>query len=255
MAKTKDYGKKLQDMLGGLLMALASQFKSSEPVSPLGPSPTPDPFLQKGYEQTGPNSYRVPSSPLASPTAPPTPPTPSSIPSFAQVEGGTGPQATPFGTPAPAGNPGYGRNEATRSAPTSDIVKNALLTSAKKFGVDPNFMFDAAMAESNLNPEAQNPAGSAGGLFQFLDSTWKNTLSQYNKPGTSLHGKLPNEDKMDPVTNALVAGYLIGNGQLGKWDASKTEGSNAWGKNWSEEELRKLGYYDQTLNRKTANAK
>lgn len=40
---------------------------------------------------------------------------------------------------------------------------------------DTPVMIDVAHAESSFNPTAKNPASTAKGLFQILDSTWKDT--------------------------------------------------------------------------------
>lgn len=42
---------------------------------------------------------------------------------------------------------------------------------ARSYGVDPNVLMRIGQIESGLNPNAKNPRSSAGGLFQFIDST------------------------------------------------------------------------------------
>lgn len=49
----------------------------------------------------------------------------------------------------------------------ADIISNA----AARYGQDPNALSVIAGIESNFNPAAQNPNSSAGGLFQFINST------------------------------------------------------------------------------------
>lgn len=49
----------------------------------------------------------------------------------------------------------------------AEIVTGA----AQRYGVDPQAMLAAAQIESGLDPSARNPHSSAGGLFQFIDST------------------------------------------------------------------------------------
>lgn len=55
------------------------------------------------------------------------------------------------------------------NAPAS--VRDAISQAAKKHGVDPAALMRIAEIESSLNPNAKNPKSSAGGLFQFIDST------------------------------------------------------------------------------------
>lgn len=49
----------------------------------------------------------------------------------------------------------------------ADIITGA----AQRYGVDPQALLRVAEIESGLNPGARNPKSSAGGLFQFIDST------------------------------------------------------------------------------------
>jgi len=55
-------------------------------------------------------------------------------------------------------------------ATRAEIVR-AIDEAAAKYGVDPQALLTIANIESRLNPSAQNPNSSAGGLFQFIDST------------------------------------------------------------------------------------
>ena len=71
----------------------------------------------------------------------------------------------------------------TAPADIEGIVRGA----ATRYGVDPDQALAVARLESSLNPRAQNPRSSAGGLFQFIDSTW----NQYG-----------GGDKYDPARNA-----------------------------------------------------
>ncbi|WP_144753943.1 transglycosylase SLT domain-containing protein [Bartonella saheliensis] len=73
----------------------------------------------------------------------------------------------------------------------SPHVKQAIAQAAQKYGLPESFLQRVAMIESNGNPYAKNSKSSAGGLYQFLDSTAK----QYQ-----LH------DKFDPfqATDALA---------------------------------------------------
>lgn len=75
-------------------------------------------------------------------------------------------------------------------APVTSIIDDA----ARRYGIDPVVMRTIAQIESNMDPTAQNPRSSAGGLFQFIDSTWE----QYG-----------GGDKMDPYRNADAAARYL----------------------------------------------
>jgi hypothetical protein len=67
-------------------------------------------------------------------------------------------------------------------------VKQIIIDRAKAYGEDPDTALRIAKIESSLNPSAKNPRSSAGGLFQFIDGTWKD------------YGR--GKSKFDPVANA-----------------------------------------------------
>jgi len=53
----------------------------------------------------------------------------------------------------------------------SGEIRSIVSAAATRHGVDPNALLRIAMIESSGNPKAKNPKSSAGGLFQFIDST------------------------------------------------------------------------------------
>jgi hypothetical protein len=68
----------------------------------------------------------------------------------------------------------------------------------------PRYLMYALMSqESGGDPKAQNPKSSAGGLFQFIDSTWKYVTKKYGGE------ELPIEKKYDPETNAHYAALYL----------------------------------------------
>lgn len=153
------------------------------------------------------------------------------------------PSVVPSSTPSPYTENGvmYGRNPSTKIA--NPTARTAIESAAKQYDVPSALLYDIAMQESSLNPEARNPEPgvTAAGLFQINNPTW-DTIHKYGSmPGNTL--KLPSSNHMDPNTNAAAAAYLIKHGQLGRWDASK----NIWGKFWPDEELNKGGFYSQAL--------
>lgn len=153
--------------------------------------------------------------------------------------------AVPMPTPTPYTENGvmYGRNPSTKIA--NPTVRKAIESASKHYGVPAALMYDIAMQESSLNPDARNPEPgvTAAGLFQINNPTWDTIYKYGSMKGNTL--KLPTNNHMDPETNAYAAAYLIKNGQLGRWDASK----NVWGKFWPDNELDNLGFYAQTLKR------
>ena len=72
---------------------------------------------------------------------------------------------------------------------------------AESQGVDPDLLITTALVESSLNPNAKAPKGSAQGLFQFLDGTWK---EQMEKHGNRL-GIPAGTSPTDPVAATLLA--------------------------------------------------
>lgn len=72
-------------------------------------------------------------------------------------------------------------------------VQQAIMAAANRYGVDPSALMRIAQIESGGNPNAKNPSSSAGGLFQFIDSTAKN------------YGL---EDRFDPVQASDAAARL-----------------------------------------------
>ena len=53
---------------------------------------------------------------------------------------------------------------------------HTILHAARTTGVDPSYMVTLADVESSLLPDAKAPTSSAEGLFQFIDSTWLETV-------------------------------------------------------------------------------
>jgi hypothetical protein len=50
-------------------------------------------------------------------------------------------------------------------------VQRAIAQASKKYGISEQVLSEIARIESGMNPNAKNPRSSAGGLFQFIDST------------------------------------------------------------------------------------
>lgn len=90
---------------------------------------------------------------------------------------------------------------------SKDDVKKVIEDAAKAVGVDPKLMLTVAQVESGLNPNASAGTSSAKGLFQFINSTWNETVSKYGKR----HGIVNGTSPLDPKANALMAAEYIKN--------------------------------------------
>ncbi len=58
-------------------------------------------------------------------------------------------------------------------------VVDAIRDASKRSGVDFRFMLAKAQTESSFDPGAKARTSSASGLYQFIESTWLNTVRQH----------------------------------------------------------------------------
>jgi len=90
---------------------------------------------------------------------------------------------------------------------------------ADYYGVDKDLAVRIAHAESGLDCKVQNKRSSAGGLFQFINSTFLSTQKRL--------GKRPDiSRKFDCDENAELGIYLLSKGELQHWKASRS----IWGR-------------------------
>ena len=69
-------------------------------------------------------------------------------------------------------------------------VLNAIEKASAKTGVDFAYLVQQANAESSFDPNAKAKTSSATGLYQFIESTWMNTVEKHGyKHGVSTEGK------------------------------------------------------------------
>ncbi|WP_375703875.1 transglycosylase SLT domain-containing protein [Bartonella sp. AD13SXNS] len=76
---------------------------------------------------------------------------------------------------------------------SSSSVDQAIRQAAARYGLPESYLYRVAQVESGGNPNARNPRSSAGGLYQFIDSTAK----QYGL-----------QDRFDPMQAADAMGRL-----------------------------------------------
>jgi hypothetical protein len=88
-----------------------------------------------------------------------------------------------------------------------DIIK-------AEWGSDASIGLKIAFCESTYDPKVKNSKSSATGLFQFINSTWRDTRYRMNlDPSLDL--------RLDPVENARTAYFLYQLRGTQPWNASK----------------------------------
>ena len=99
--------------------------------------------------------------------------------------------------------------------PARDKDKNAVVplmqAVSKVTGVDYNTLMSIAGVESGFESKVKAGVGTASGLFQFIDDTWRTMLSRHGKKyGLSALPKgVQDERKGDPRINALMGAEYI----------------------------------------------
>ena len=87
----------------------------------------------------------------------------------------------------------------TVSPVQTSSVQSAISRAAQRTGVDFDYLVAQARLESGLDPSAKARTSSASGLYQFIDSTWLNTLDRHG----AKHGMGWADDAIGP--NGRVA--------------------------------------------------
>ncbi|XUU60759.1 lytic transglycosylase domain-containing protein [Erythrobacter sp. HA6-11] len=70
-------------------------------------------------------------------------------------------------------------SSAEANAASANPVQRAIATAARETQTDFDFLLAQAKLESSLNPTAKAATSSASGLFQFIESTWLETLYKH----------------------------------------------------------------------------
>ncbi len=121
---------------------------------------------------------------------------------------GTGPSDMSGGTVAKHPGQGTGGDINTLPMPKGDgweNVRDLIVSASKMAGVDPSLMATMASIESNFKISARPKKGSATGLYQFIDGTWKQMLDRYG----AKYGIAPGTPPTDPRANALMGAEYI----------------------------------------------
>ena len=73
-----------------------------------------------------------------------------------------------------------------------NAIKGMIADVSKTTGVDTGMLNTFAVVESSMNPNAKASTSSAKGMYQFLDGTWKDTVSKFGgKYGLTLQNSSP----------------------------------------------------------------
>ena len=90
--------------------------------------------------------------------------------------------------------------------PTVEQVKAEIVKQSKNFDLDENKMLELADCESDFKWDAENDNSTATGVYQFIKSTWANTMS--GRKGLSV---------FDYKANIREAMLDIANGESWRW--------------------------------------
>ncbi len=114
---------------------------------------------------------------------------------------------------------------ATNAVPPPQVAARAAIArAAQATGVDFNYLLAQAKLESGLDPNARAGTSSATGLYQFLGSTWIDTLKKHGaEHGLGWAGMAAGDPTLraqvmalrhDPQASALMAAELAGDNQM-----------------------------------------
>jgi hypothetical protein len=111
--------------------------------------------------------------------------------------------APPNGTPVAGAHLG-GAERAARLACDQRHVRACIRRAAIHRGQSYDYLVSVAWCESRFNPRAYNTASGAGGLFQFLASTWATTPQR-------------RRSRFSAKWAALAAAWMFEHGRAREW--------------------------------------
>jgi len=88
---------------------------------------------------------------------------------------------------------------------------------AIEHNVDQSLALNIACAESNFKADARNSTSSAGGVYQYIDSTWASYSSMYWGHGHS-------RQKLNANDNIELTMWVLSKYGTADWNASKLHG-------------------------------
>lgn len=91
----------------------------------------------------------------------------------------------------------------SRAKPVSvpEDIKGYIAEAAQRAGVPEHVLLSIAKQESDFGRNTHNPKGSAKGLFQFTDDTWRDVITKYG----SIYGLPTTTSVLDNRANAFMA--------------------------------------------------
>jgi hypothetical protein len=189
------------------------QEKLISPVPESTPTPTPDPFIQKGWEKTGENSYKWPDEVQAQQPQPQQQPQPEPQ----QPQPAEGSPLFDFEPYQKTGNwevqqPPSQLGAALRQVFGDDDAEKAAIVMGTE-----NPAFDPGAVYENDNGSKDT------GLFQVNSNTLADFLRRKPKQMAAI-GVDGEEDLVDPMKNMKVAKLILDEQGWGAWNAPKNKG-------------------------------
>ena len=86
----------------------------------------------------------------------------------------------------------------------STPIINYVVQGAERVGVDPKLMLQIIKAESAFGANTAQSASSAKGIFQIIDSTWRENYPQFNKK----YG-IPVNSPLDPLSASIFSAAYV----------------------------------------------